>query len=326
LHSLIPPTALHNDQRISEFGAAHHTLGDLQNALAGEKALYANRLLLRLFTFTELSALLDEWQDLIAKKDFPDKDAATALRAQICTHLGDLNTTAGKFQLELQRLIAAMESDRSRIGVLKERCGKAIRYFTDQIADKLIAPLRAHRNGLAYMKKMKRYLQLVQIIEESFWRKIDVLYHGRFLDEALYSGEILHTKDKLPQVFSSATRGKKEKGGTFMDTLDLHRQGKTVDEIAAIRSLTPGTIKHHLSQWITRGEIDVHAVLPADMIDSVTAFVQETKIVAVGAIRSGLGEKYDYNDIRMIVSHILRTQAPERAASVPDMPLATTGR
>jgi hypothetical protein len=34
--------------------------------------------------------------------------------------------------------------------------------------------------------------------------------------------------------------------------------------------------------------------------------MEETKIVAIGAIRSGLSDRYSYNDIRMIAGHVLR--------------------
>jgi ATP-dependent DNA helicase PIF1 len=309
LHSLIPPNALHSDKRIGDFSTAHHSTGELQEVFKREKTLYANHLLLRLFSFTNLSAHLEEWRELIDKKDIPDKDAATALHSVVCEQMRNIDITAEKFQRELQRLIAAMESDRSGIAMLKERCAKAIRYFTDQIAVQLITPLRAHVNELAYKKKVKRYLQQVQLIEETCWSKIDRLYHSRFLDEELYSGELTHTKDKLTKVSSSTTSSKKEKGGTYRDTLDLHRQGKKPNEIAAIRGLTEGTIKHHMARWIAGGEINVYDVLPAETIETILAFIMDKKIVAIGAIRNELGEGYDYNDIRMIVNHALRSRA-----------------
>ena len=311
LHSLIPPTALHSDQRISEFSAAHHAPGELRDLFVREKALYANYLLLRLFTFPELSAHLEEWMELIVQKDIPEKDGAIALHARISAQVHDIDATAEKFQRQLQRLIAAAERDPSQISMLKERCDKAIGYFTGQIAQHLIAPLRAHVNTLAYKKKLKRYLQHVQLIEETCWIKIDRLYQANFLDEKLYRGEIEHTREKFEHVTSSTTRVKKEKGGTYKDTLDLHRQGKTVDEIAAIRNLAASTIRHHLIRWISKGEIDVNSVLPKDTIDAVTTFIGETGILAIGAIRTGLGNRHDYNDIRMIVSHVLRTRKPE---------------
>jgi len=311
LHSLIPPTALHGDQRISSFSAEHHSSDKLQDLYAREKARYANYLLLRLYTFPELSAHLEEWMELITKKDIPDKSEAMALHAAISAQANSIHTTAEKFQRQLQRLIANFEREPAGIAMLRDRCEKAIRYFTDQIAQHLIEPLRAHINGLAYKKKLKRYLQHVQQIEETFWVKVDRLYQGSFLDEKLYGGEIIHTREKHQRVTSSTTRAKKEKGGTYRDTLDLHRQGKTVAEIAAIRNLAASTIQHHLIQWIARGEIDVYNVLPREMIDTVVAFMEETKTVAIGAIRRGLGDRYAYNDIRMIVSHVLRDRAPE---------------
>jgi uncharacterized protein YpbB len=314
LHSLITPNALHGDERISEFSAAHHSAGELQDLFAREKAAFASYLLLRLFTFPELSAHLEEWQALIAKKDI-QKDAAIALHSLISDRVRDIDSTAEKFQRQLQRLLAAMENDRSQVAQLKERCQKAIQYFTDQIAGQIIAPLIAHTNELAYKKKVKRYLQQVLLIEEACWSKIDRLYHGLFMDEKLNAGELTHSKEKFKQVASSATRSKKEKGGTYKDTLDLHRQGKTAEEIAEIRGLAVGTIKQHMNRWIALGEINIYDVLPSETIDAVMGFIDKEKIIALGAIRGGLGDKYDFSDIRMIVSHALRVRNQEDQAA-----------
>lgn len=312
LSSLITPKALHGDRRISEFSVSHHSTDELQNVLPREKAQYANHLLLRLFTFTGLSSHLREWQELIAKKQIPDKEAATALHAQIEAQLSDINATADKFQRQLQRLIATLASDPGNAEALRERCEKAIEYFTNQIATQLITPLRAHTGSLAGKKKMKAYLRQVQLIEESCWSKIGRLYGGCFLDQRLYSGEGVHARGSLAQVTTSVTSGRREKGGTYKDTLDLQRQGKTADEIAAIRGLSASTIKGHLARWIASGEISVYDVLPAATIDPVMIFLRASKDATVTAIRSGLGGQYDYNDIRMIVSHHSRGGAQER--------------
>ncbi len=306
LHSMIPPTALLNDRRISDFSAAHHSTGELQNVFIRERSLYARNLLLRLFTFSGLSANLEDWLALLKKKDIPEKDAALALHKHVSSQVNEINAVAGKFQVQLQRIIAAMDPNPVDSALLRERCQKAVGYFTGEIATQLIAPLRAHINEFAYKRKVKRYLAQVRLIEETCWRKIDQLYQGTFLDEKLYTGEIVHSKTRLAQVVSSATSGKKEQGGTFKDTLDLHRKGKSAAEIAEIRGLTVGTIKSHMSKWISRGEIDIHQVLPAEMIDSVMAFIDDMQTFNPGYIRKGLGDKYGYDDIRMITSHALR--------------------
>jgi hypothetical protein len=306
LHSLIPSTALINDQRISEFAAAHHSPGELQEVFAREKRLYANHQLLQLFTFTSLSEHIEEWQALIQKKNIPGRDAAIELHKQILHAMSDIGAVAEKFQRQLQRILGAIDRNEISLSVLKERCEKAIGYFTEQIAARLIAPVRQHINGLAYKKKVKQYLAHVQLIEENCWRKMDRLYQGRFLDEKLYKGPTVHSRDKLVPAISSTTTNKKEKGSTFQDTLDLYRKGKSVSEIASMRGLTTGTIKHHLQKWIACGEIDIYDILPHEMIDSVTAFMEEKNTASVGEIRRGLGNKYEFHDIRMVMSHVLR--------------------
>jgi hypothetical protein len=306
LHSLISPNVLYKDVRIGEFSATHHSSEDLGEVFFREKALYANQLLLRLFTFGDLSTNLEDWKAMIIKKDFPEKEAAAALYDQLIPRVNDIRNIAGKFQLQLQQLIASMESNPGQLAMLKERCHKAIEYFAGQIACQLIAPVQSHINELAYKKKMKRYLKEVQRVRESWWNKVDRLYRGKFLDEPLYRGEIKHRKDKLVQVKSSATVSKKEKSDTFTDTLDLFRQGKNVQEIAVIRNLTIGTIKHHLARWVATGEMDIYSVLPKETIEAVLAYIEDTRELALGAIRHGLGDAFDYNDIRMIVSYALR--------------------
>jgi hypothetical protein len=307
LHSLIPPTALHSDARISEFSAAHHGAEALQAVFVRERVLYAQYQVLRIFAFAALSRHLGKWQELLEKKDIPEKEAACALQERVAAHVREIDDIAEKFQRQLERIMKSMETDPGRIAMLKERCTKAIEYFTERIASQIAAPLHTHINGLAYKKKMKAYLAQVQLIEDTCWRKVNQLYQSRFLEEKLYNGELIRKKEQLEQVVSSATSGRKEKGGTFKDTLDLYRQGKDAAEIAVIRGLTVGTIKQHLARWISAGNVDVYELLPAEMVDSVVAFMEENKGCSATSIRIGLDSKYDYADIRMIMSHVLRS-------------------
>lgn len=327
LHSLIPPGALRRDQRISEFTARRHSLDRLKETLIEGKSAYANWLLLRLFTFTELLEPLQEWLDFINKKEIPEKEAALAIYASVSARAREIIETAGKFERQLQGIIGQMKegemkemgagpSGRPQTDFLKERCSKAIRYFTDQIVDGIIRPLGKHASDLAYRKKVRPYLQRLRGVEEASWRKVEHLYEGRFLNEKLYQGEALHSRDRSARVAGSAAAIKKEKGGTYRDTLDLHRQGKTAEEIALIRGLAPSTIKQHLAQWITKGEIDVYAALPAELVDAVMAFLKERGPATVGSVRKALGSELSYDDIRMVMCHASREAGRVREDSV----------
>lgn len=302
LRSLITAGALREDLRIDEFSASHHAVGDLQNVLTREKTEYANYLLLRLFTFPGLSARLHEWQQLIAGTDIPGRQTAVALYERTRTSTEEIEGTANRFQGQLRRLIETVASNPGTLPILMQRCGKAIGYFTEQIAIQLIAPLREHAGAFAYKKKVRRYLDHVRLVENGCWSKIEQLYGARFLGEQLYTRGVRYVRPG-PGAAAASAYGRKEKGGTFQDTLDLHRQGKTAEEIAAIRALTVATIKSHLTRWIARGEIDVYDLLPATTIDTVLAFLQANESATLTAIRSGTGDRFDYNDLRMIVAH-----------------------
>lgn len=306
LHSQITPRSLHSDPRIVDFSASHHSTNELESTLAGAKAEYAHYLLKRLFTFTKLTERLSEWREMIVVKDIPEKEKALELHSTIWSRVDQLNGTARKFQQQLDRLLHDYDKDAEQIHVLRERCEKAIEYFAEYIFTQLITLLHEHIISLAFKAKMKIYVRQVQLLEENFWNKINHLYHAYFLDEKLYRGEMKYTKDLLKTVASSITSGKKEKGGTYRDTLELYRQEKSIEEIAEIRGLAPSTIKGHFAKWILSGEIDVYRVLPAEIINPIKAFLTDSEEKSVTAVLHHFGDKFDGGDVRMVVNEILR--------------------
>lgn len=306
LHSQITPRSLHSDPRIVDFSASHHSIRELESTLAEAKAEYANYSLKRLFTFAKLSGRLSEWREMIIAKDIPEKEKALELHSTIFRSVDQLNDTARKFQQQLDRLLQAYDADAEQIHVLRERCEKAIDYFAESIFTQLITPLHEHITSLAYKSQVKTYVRQVQMLEENFWNKIYQLYHAFFLDEKLHHGDIKYTKDLLKTVASSVTSGKKEKGGTYRDTLALHRQGKSIEEIAELRGLALSTIKGHFAKWILSGDIDVYRVLPAEVIHPIKAFFADSEEKSVTAVLRHFGEKYDGGDVRMVVNALMR--------------------
>jgi hypothetical protein len=191
LHSPITPRALHREPRVEEFSASYQTAGELRSELAIEKLQYARYLLLRQFAFSELSGHLQPWQELIADRAPPDKKQRM-LYDRVSLRMAELEITAEKFRRQLNRLIDAAERDPNGVDVLKQRCAKAVEYFTEQIAT------------LRKNKKMNRYVRLLQLVEQCCWRKIERLYAARFLGERLYSGKPLHSRNETPAITGSS--------------------------------------------------------------------------------------------------------------------------
>jgi hypothetical protein len=315
LRSLITPTALREDPRIDAFSAAHHAADELRRVLETEKAEYAAHLLRQLFSFSGLSAHLGEWrQRITAAASLPDQEATMALQERIAQRVTEIEDMAERFRRQLHRLSEEAGGVANGLPVLAERCGKAIEYFTERLALEILAPVREHLGSLRGKKKLKRYLAQVEPLERACWHKIEALYGAELLNRRLYIGTPLHRRhgtecsaQTLP--ISTASRGRTERGASPRETLRLHCERKTPAEIAALRGLSVGTIKSHLARLIASGEIEVHEVLPADMISAVMTFLETHEDASLTAIRGGTGGHFDYNDLRMIVAHWSRIRA-----------------
>ncbi len=305
LHSLITQNSLHGDLKITEFSEAHHSEAELENVLEEAKVEFANQQLKKLFDFNKLRERVGDWKENLFEKEIPDKEAALALFDNIASQIETIVSTSEKFERELNRLLADFNKDKRNIVPLKQRSVKAIDYFTENIFNQLIAPLHEHILAMAFKSKVKKYVTQVQYVQDSFWKKVSELYNAHFMGEKLFTGEVKYSKEKLKSVQSSVTSGKKEKGGTYKDTLELYKQGKTIEEIAELRSLTVGTIKGHYAKWILTGDIDIYNALPAEIINPVKAYLLDSNEKSVSAVFRKFGDKYDGSDVRMILNHVL---------------------
>jgi hypothetical protein len=302
LHSLIRPNVLLGDERINSFSESHHKVNELKSILADERKNYAAYLLKQLFDFTKLYEPLKDWKEMLLLKDIPDKEEALQLHGNIIKAIDDTVDTASKFGNQLDRLLKDYEENPQSINALKERSSKAVEYFADIIFKEMIKPLHEHIVSLAYAAKMKLYVRQLQAVEETFWIKLNRMYNAYFIDEKIYSGTVVHSKSELQIVVSSITSGKKEKGGTFRDSLDLYKQGKSIEQIADVRKLTISTIKSHFARWIQAGEIDLNDVLNPAKADRLKRYMQEHKGATATSIKSHFGNEYDYGDIAMVQS------------------------
>ena len=74
-------------------------------------------------------------------------------------------------------------------------------------------------------------------------------------------------------------KAEKEAGGTLALTEQLLARGLAPEQIAAERGLTVGTIYSHLAQLIAQGQVDVHAVVAAEVQQQIRAAIE-----AVGSV------------------------------------------
>jgi len=307
LHSRITPSALYTDEKINSFSRTHHSTSTLKDALENGRTRYAQELVRRVFSFEKLRNRISDWHDIIREKEMPGKDKILALIVVSGKNIAEIIETSNKFNLQLDHILKNLSQSGSSINELKDRCNKAIEYFIEQAYTGFASPLHDHLKTYSIKHGLKKYLDFLRETEDLCWLKINQLHNAVFMETRLHDGELKFTRNAA----SLPRKPKAEKGSTFEITLTLHKEGKSIKEIADARSLKPSTIKTHFMKWITKGEIDISAVFSNSEVESFTTFLSKKGDQNFQAFQAEFGEKYDYNDLRMVMNHLSRKRKTE---------------
>ena len=95
---------------------------------------------------------------------------------------------------------------------------------------------------------------------------------------------------------------------TAFQTLALHRQGLTVEEIAKQRGLVPNTIEEHLVECLRAGlAVDVSKLVSTEDRNQIQEVIDQQGMERLKPIRDLLPENITYNMIRFVVAEHLLT-------------------
>jgi hypothetical protein len=100
--------------------------------------------------------------------------------------------------------------------------------------------------------------------------------------------------------------------GTALETLRLHRQGLSVEQIATQRGLVTSTIHNHLAQAIQHGELqaDPRDYYTAEQEAELRAAAAEHGFESLGKLKEALGNRYDYPTLHYFRAFELRRFDP----------------
>jgi ATP-dependent DNA helicase RecQ len=92
---------------------------------------------------------------------------------------------------------------------------------------------------------------------------------------------------------------------TYQVTLDMHRQGTSINEIAEQRKMSLQTIANHLAQFVESGDLRVEDFVSRSKIENLKNLIDKYGYMSLKTIKDNAGDDITYNDIRFVVSSIL---------------------
>lgn len=87
-------------------------------------------------------------------------------------------------------------------------------------------------------------------------------------------------------------------------TLELYKSGKSIDEIAAQRGLTIGTVEKHLAYFIGSKELRIFDLLPESQVTEIAGFFTEKKTESLTLAKAHFGDRYSYGQLRLVAEHV----------------------
>jgi hypothetical protein len=86
---------------------------------------------------------------------------------------------------------------------------------------------------------------------------------------------------------------------------NLYKTGKSIEEIAAERNFTIGTIEGHLTHFITEGKILVTELMQVEKLKLIMEHIKKYPDFSSNQRKMALGENVSYADLRAVANHLL---------------------
>ncbi|WP_343606733.1 helix-turn-helix domain-containing protein [Fluviicola sp.] len=242
---------------------------------------------------------------------------------------------ARKFQNQLANLFS---KDQPEWAFINERVQAAYQYFYKPL-DAQVYSIMKRRYELSKIKKTKQYAEELEELEQEVVTVVHRLMKARLLMEAVVNQKPF-TKDtiKAPELtnyvlskaqsiqqelsanrsmldemidedysdvvkLSKPQKAKEEKPvkkDTYEHTLELFREGKSMEEIARERQLGVSTIEGHFVKLIRQEQIDVTEILDPKRISEIETYLEGTEGKTLGVIKEELGDKVSYGELKLV--------------------------
>ncbi|MCC6383789.1 MAG: AAA family ATPase [Bacteroidia bacterium] len=301
LMSGIHQEALLTDKRILDFSEQQLNQTGLDKRLEESQILYTTAYLMSVFSVDKLRSELDEWFELLSDHKAPLNEKVIKLYHETASAIAELKEVEQKFKSQIEKLFPLAFKDNHYEALLKERCVKAIEYFTNQICNQVILPFSKGINELTHSARTKKHLKAALEFTGYCRSYLESHFEIRFMGEKIYSKGIPDLKTDLIALETKPAKHKK-KGNSLNGTLLLYNQKRSIAEIAEIRGLTRSTVKGHLTQLIRQNKADIFDVLSKNKIAAICSAIEKTPGSRLADVRSNLSKEIDLNDIRMVMS------------------------
>ncbi len=317
---------------LEEFSRQRIAEKDLDASLAAATLAFLDETVKNAFDFSALLTEIDYHLRSYTRDAAHSKKQAHLPWAQaLLADFRPVKSVGDKFLRELARILGAPPDD--NMAHLRERIHAARHYFEPVFAD-FTQRIGNHGALLKKEKKgVKQYIREIEHLETQFYGQMQKIYKAMALVKAFRADAELNRSDlerpprphrEAPSAPQGAGKkktaekprpgqadrpkpaGKKPKTDTKIQSLQMFRQGKTIGEIAAERSLHVRTIQGHMAHWIRQGEVDIGQLVPKDALGEIVRAFEQLDTPFLKPVHESLSGKYGYDLLQYAAAYLGR--------------------
>lgn len=231
------------------------------------------------------------------------------------------------FKKQLSTLYYAKDTQK-----MHQRLFDASKYFEKELKQIFIS-ITQHKSDISDLKRIKTYLRELDELESAVFQKIKHInkaYH--IVDAFLYKKDIdknnikesLDTQwrnvaktesHKIEKTKNSKTekadaKPKVKKGDSYLTTLELYKNGYSIDQIVSERNLKTSTIHSHFAELIRIGKLNVEEIMSVDRILPIKNCITEHPDKSLNEIREMLKGEYSFEELRLVKYSIIFPEKP----------------
>ena len=281
---------------------------------------YYFSLLNELFDFTLLKKDLEHLLRVVNQHLYASQPELLAVMQEALMKMdGEVVEVSQKFRRQYTMLMQQSGASFAEDEKLQERLKAAMGYFATKLHE-LLDPVMAHtkvvinnkqnatlyNNALdAFTLSYKLKVGIFARLEEKGFSIRDFLSAKAkaALDEVVIGEEVEKKRKKKVKE----DKPKKEKVDTKALTFKMFRDGKTLKDIAAERSLTVGTVENHLAHFVEQGELEIGEVVSSQHQKIIRGIVKTfNKAYSLSEVKNLLPNDYTYAEIKLVIADMKR--------------------
>lgn len=323
---------LSNDQKVIEYSKTKQSEESIRNNLDAATNLYLYNTLFEAFDWLEL---YNKWKSHESSyKSHGSKSVKGLNLAWVTRQAENVNQTiepARKFRGQLARLFTGDNIDMQHV---TERVEAAFNYFYKTLDNVVYSTLKKMAE-MQQKKNTKQYNEELEGLDELTTETVLHLKKAKIVCEAILNGrpldkkviwteelknykftKIALVKDEMRQsnstfdfdtdfiqIKTKASRkkssSKKKKVSTYEQTLELFKNGSSVNDIARERQLGVNTVYTHLARLIQLEKIELSDVLDSSRISKLYDLFEENDGLSITDLKAKAGNKFTWEELKL---------------------------